>query len=369
MPVYSLPFGGKCLILQAKVAAMINNIKIERLRGIRKCVLEDFGRFNIFLGYNNCGKTTVLEAIYLFLGNDSIIGNVNINNLRQLIVDSDEKFKLNFYNLDTELPITLSGMYDKAQRSAEFKYWERFAESIDVNVIKSKQTALEKEFGLEQTFITSTGTYQSKLILSNNKDKQARAEAPNELGEHINSLYLSSIIGHDNFAVNFYSEVLQKKKEERLKAILCEIEPSIKDIVIANNLIMVDIGLSQRVPIQVLGDGIRKIFDIVVAMFQCENGVMMIDEMENGFHYQSMPLLWRAIIQTAKELNVQVFATTHNIDTLQAANAVLQEETYKEMQAQWRAFTLRKFPGGELKAYKHTYEQFSYLLNEDREIR
>ena len=349
--------------------AMIDNITIERLRGIRKCFLDDFGRFNIFLGHNNCGKTTVLEAIYLFLGNDNIIGNVNINNLRQLIVDSDEKYKLNFYNLETEYPITLSGIYNKAKRSAEFKYWEQFAEAIDVNDIKDKQTALEKEYGLQLRYVTSTGTYMSKLILSSNKDKQARAEAPKELGNHINSVYLSSIIEHGDFAVNFYSEILKKKKEAKLISILCEIEPSIKDIVIANGMIMVDIGLSQRVPIQVLGDGIRKIFEVVVAMFQCENGIMMIDEMENGFHYQSMPILWRAIIQTAKELNVQVFATTHNIDTLQAANTVLQEDAYKEMQPLWRAYTLRKFPEGELKAYKHTYEQFNYLLNEDREIR
>ena len=348
---------------------MVDSITIERLRGIRKCILEDFGRFNIFLGHNNCGKTTVIEAIYLFLGNDNIIGNVNINNLRQLIVDSEEKYKLNFYNLDTEHSIVLSGMYEKAQRSAEFKYWERFAETIDVNDIKDKQTALEKEYGLQQTFSTPTITYQSKLILSTNKEKQARVEAPNELGSHINSVYLSSIIGHSNFVNDFYSEILKQKKEDKLIAILREIEPSIKDAVIADNLLMVDIGLKQRVPIQVLGDGIRKIFDIIAAMFQCENGVLLIDEMENGFHYQSMPILWRAIIQTAKELNVQVFATTHNIDTLQAANAVLQEVAFAEMQPQWRAFTLRKFPKGELKAYKHTYEQFSYLLNEDREIR
>ena len=352
-----------------KTRQMINNVKIERLRGIRECILDDFGRFNIFLGHNNCGKTTVLEAIYLFLGNDNIIGNVNINNLRQLIVDNDEKYKLNFYNLETEYPITMSGMYDKSPRSAEFKYWERYAEAIDVDDIKDKQTALEKEYGLQLTFITSTGKYQSKLILSSNKDKQARAEAPKELGSHINSVYLSSIIGHGDFAVNFYSEILKKKKEDKLISILCEIEPSIKDIIIANGMIMVDIGLPQRVPIQVLGDGIRKIFEVIVAMFQCENGVLMIDEMENGFHYQSMPILWRAIIQTAKELNVQIFATTHNIDTLQAANSVLQEEAFTDMQSQWRAFTLRKFPKGELKAYKHTYEQFSYLLNEDREIR
>ena len=230
---------------------MINNIIIERLRGIRKCTLEDFGKFNIFLGHNNCGKTTVLEAIYLFLGNDNIIGNVNINNLRQLIVDNDEKYMLNFYNLETEYPIALSGMYDKTQRSAEFKYWERFAEAIDVNDIKDKQTALEKEYGLQLTFVTSTGTFQSKLILSSNKEKQARAEAPNDMGNHINSVYLSSTIGHSNYVNDFYSTVLKQKREDRLIAILREIEPSIKDAVIADNLLMVDSGLKQRVPIQV----------------------------------------------------------------------------------------------------------------------
>lgn len=256
---------------------MVKSIKIEWLRGIRECILEDFGRFNIFLGHNNCGKTTVLEAVYLFLGNDNIIGNVNINKLRQLIVDSDEKYKLNFYNLDTEQSIILFGIYDNAQRKAEFKYWEHFAEALDVNDIKDKQTALEKEYGLQQTFDTPVGTYQSKLILSSDKNKQARVEAPKELGSHINSVYLSSIIGHSNYVNDFYSTVLKQKKEDKLIAILREIEPSIKDAVIADNLLMVDIGLKQRVPIQVLGDGIRKIFDIIAAMFQCENGVLLID--------------------------------------------------------------------------------------------
>ena len=77
---------------------MINHIKIERLRGIKTCALEDFGRFNIFLGHNNCGKTTVLEALYLYLGHNNIIGNININNLQQLVVDNEDRYKVNFYN-------------------------------------------------------------------------------------------------------------------------------------------------------------------------------------------------------------------------------------------------------------------------------
>ena len=39
---------------------------------------------------------------------------------------------------------------------------------------------------------------------------------------------------------------------------------------------------------------------------------LLIDEIENGFHYSVLPDVWKLIFKTAKDLNVQVFATTHS---------------------------------------------------------
>jgi len=53
-----------------------------------------------------------------------------------------------------------------------------------------------------------------------------------------------------------------------------------------------------------------------------EDGLTLIDEIENGIHYSAQPDLWRMIFETAQELDVQVFATTHSHDCVQAFQRV-----------------------------------------------
>lgn len=40
-------------------------LEIENYRGIRAAKLENFGDFNVIVGKNNTGKSTILESIYL----------------------------------------------------------------------------------------------------------------------------------------------------------------------------------------------------------------------------------------------------------------------------------------------------------------
>ncbi|EDN65240.1 conserved hypothetical protein [Beggiatoa sp. PS] len=49
---------------------------------------------------------------------------------------------------------------------------------------------------------------------------------------------------------------------------------------------------------------------------------MLIDEFENGLHYTVQPKVWELIFQLAKELNIQVFATTHSQDCVESFHAV-----------------------------------------------
>ena len=44
----------------------LNNLHIEAFRGLRDMQLDDFGQFNLLVGPNNCGKTSVLEALTLY---------------------------------------------------------------------------------------------------------------------------------------------------------------------------------------------------------------------------------------------------------------------------------------------------------------
>ena len=61
-----------------------------------------------------------------------------------------------------------------------------------------------------------------------------------------------------------------------------------------------------------------RIFGIALALENAKDGLLLIDEVENGLHYSVQPDVWRFLFQAATKLNVQVFATTHSYDCIKS---------------------------------------------------
>ena len=70
------------------------------------------------------------------------------------------------------------------------------------------------------------------------------------------------------------------------------------------------------VPLRSLGDGAVRLFGVALALANCRDGFLLIDEVENGIHYSVQPDFWRMVLQSAQENNVQVLATTHSWDCM-----------------------------------------------------
>ncbi|HUE00657.1 MAG TPA: ATP-binding protein, partial [Bryobacteraceae bacterium] len=70
----------------------------------------------------------------------------------------------------------------------------------------------------------------------------------------------------------------------------------------------------QPIPIGSMGDGMWRMLAMAIAITQCRGGVLLVDEIDTGLHYTVMSQMWRLIFNAAKELDVQVFATTHSYD-------------------------------------------------------
>ena len=51
---------------------IVSKLQISGFRGIRTGEVN-FSRFNTFVGPNNCGKTTIVEALALVLGRDRLV--------------------------------------------------------------------------------------------------------------------------------------------------------------------------------------------------------------------------------------------------------------------------------------------------------
>ncbi|NJK78433.1 MAG: ATP-binding protein [Chloroflexaceae bacterium] len=71
-------------------------------------------------------------------------------------------------------------------------------------------------------------------------------------------------------------------------------------------------------PLSSLGEGMNRLFGVALAIVNAKDGFLLIDEIESGLHYSVMVDMWRLVFQIAYELDVQVFATTHSRDCIEA---------------------------------------------------
>jgi AAA15 family ATPase/GTPase len=65
---------------------------------------------------------------------------------------------------------------------------------------------------------------------------------------------------------------------------------------------------------------------LVLAMVNLENGILLVDEIDSGLHFTVMTDMWKVVWETAKKLNIQVFATTHSRDCWQSLAELITEE-------------------------------------------
>ena len=88
-------------------------------------------------------------------------------------------------------------------------------------------------------------------------------------------------------------------------------------------------NIDHPVPLRSFGDGLNRIFGIMLSLVNARGGLLLIDELENGLHYSVQLDAWRMIFKLARKLDVQVFATSHSwdaVETFQKAAAETPEE-------------------------------------------
>ena len=76
------------------------DIEIQNFRGIKKLAIKNLSNVNLFVGKNNCGKTSVLEAIFLTTGISNPQLSITIDVLRNLNHDEADDFRFIFYDMD-----------------------------------------------------------------------------------------------------------------------------------------------------------------------------------------------------------------------------------------------------------------------------
>ena len=368
-------------------------IQIQRFRGINNCTIDKLGKHvNLFVGRNNCGKTSVLDAIFLLTGmsNADLIRRINI--LREYrYSDFTNLAVLNFYNFDitkninlqcdedttTKRELIISPIIDEDLNNIKI---DSISNQTENKIIKLELKFSKREGALTNTEYVSIGeddnnieSIESSEKKSNRKQNstnfpQFKITKPDRYKESIDCVFLNSkySLTIENKTL---SSIIENKQKDIIINSLNRIDSKITDIAIIGNNVLIDVGLNKLIPLEVLGDGIRKLLTIITAIYKCKDGIVLIDEIDNGLHYSSMSVLWDTILYSAKEFNVQIFATTHNIDSLKALKSVLEITEYISEQENIACYRLRHSDNDELVAYRYDFEELGLAIDMEHEIR
>lgn len=340
---------------------MFNKIEIERFRGIKYASIEGFKQINLFFGKNNCGKSSLLESIFLASGLSNPLLPIHVNFMRGYNKSRLHDLKLDFYNLDSTLPIHIR-MENEEKRDLSISLFEQNLNNVslnadDANIISNRD---EEKYGLKFEFQVNDKTFESQLRF----EADVTRVLPKEYVESLRCTYLSPKYDF-NASIQGLKNILQNKDEHFIVEGLQLIEPRVKDFIYTDNEMLVDVGLEKRIPVNMMGDGARKIVSLLTAVYDCKDGALLVDEISNGFHYSVMGNLWKVLIDAAIRNNTQLFITTHDTDSIKGLRDAAIDK-YNDLVV---AFKLLKTTGDELKAFHYSLESLDYSINQEIEVR
>ena len=317
---------------------MLERLTVRNYRGLHDLTIKDLGRINVFTGRNNAGKTSLLEALWLLCGaaNARMAANSYVIRNRDRGKPptswAETYWRPLFWHLDTGQNLKISG-YHSAVGDMELTIsWGRpLTTEVPRNERTDKLTeAHNAEPSLKFTYLDqNSGTIESEAreAPENFKFEQADDYVP------FAAVILQPGGGNVNEDAIKLGKLRTRKRGNKLLEALRVVEPkliSVEDSASSGApMIWVDVGLRELVPLPVMGAGMTHVARLVLAAASVPGGVMLVDEIENGLHHSVLPDVWRVVEQVTKQFNVQIFATTHSFECLEAAHEAIGPDGFR----------------------------------------
>lgn len=328
---------------------MIQNLTLSNYRGFQNYRLPDLARVNLLVGRNNCGKTSVLQAVALLAdrghpfmiqriardrgeyaaraATGDSLGAGRLLTIRHFFhghdVDPIGRFEIGDGENKTLSVETLDSASIEVIAKSQVRLWP------DEHIIPGRPAVWSWYSGAdpgeelsslmplyENSMIPAEGriTWKRGANAERSSDTQAAAFIPTD------SLPRAAID-------DFWERVVLQGLEDRVVATLQLLAPEIESVAFlpgdrehashsTEGILLGLAGSKARVPLGTFGEGVRRLFALALPFAVQQGGVILIDEIDTGLHYTMLEDLWKFVVEAARLNNVQVFATTHSLDCI-----------------------------------------------------
>lgn len=316
---------------------MLVGIEIDNFRSFDHLSLDKLGTINIITGKNNTGKSTILEALFLLNGYGNPELGLNLNIMRGQTVYNSNDFLLDyFHGFEGNSKIRLRGKWSDGHNSQlEISRRNKPEIEIDFDTTTTEPPSTQPSIDSEIVFRYNVNqeTTEIREGSASIAEKGFKFKHPEGKALGPQAIYLSSNITFNNseYAARVSKGIAEKKRDVLVEALKI-INPNISDIIISYEgerpNILADIGLSKYVPIALLGGGTLNMLKIISSLVDVRDGILFIDEIENGFHHSVLVDVWKVLGATSRKFRSQLFVVTHSYECIAAAVTA-----FKDMEA------------------------------------
>lgn len=317
---------------------MLKRLDVRHFRGLNDLHIGRLSNINLIAGRNNSGKTSLLEALFLLSGGGNPQLVLSLNAFRGIQAATgppeaigDTLWKHFFFALNTERDVEISALHASlGQLTLGIAPVRPSTIEVSFDDPSLASLATVPEHTLQLSFANGSGEeFKTQIRLTGHSIKFDQSDVSVPFG----AIFLSSRSGNLNEDATRLGQLRRRKEGDLILEALRVVEPRLQGVednmASGSPMIWGDVGLPELVPLPVMGEGMTRLARLVLAISSAPQGrLVLVDEIENGFHHSVLPDVWRVVDKAADQFNTQVFATTHSLECVAAAHESLSADRF-----------------------------------------
>lgn len=312
------------------MAIHIENLNIEQFRGIQQLSVTGLNHINLITGDNNCGKSSLLEALLLLRNPNDFTNTLRVSRMRNSLVVYDRATP--YESLLALFPHHISS----PETVHKIQLQARCHGSIISYLLQGRlQTILldpeEQHLLLHKNSLPSEcRAFCGELRVCSGIQKEQQEICFHEFssvsGRSITDQHILNIVclsPFDHLRGGLFSRILANESYKNLCiSILQLFDSGITDLLLLKNkttnrpVEYVRHKVLGNMPLSSYGDGIKKVLSIASGIAEAVNGILLIDEVETAIHSRHFDEIFRFIVSACRKFHVQVFITSHSMEAI-----------------------------------------------------
>ncbi len=329
---------------------MLEAITIKGFRKYKQLNIDGFDMVNVILGDNNIGKTTILEGIYAWACGQNIVPFLSIPLARGRYSFNQQQYWLmeeilSVVNDRYELPLHMEFIGCENGKEVEFihdiepseilaqydstykkKFTEMFVPASNSDALNERHyiNSIQGLLGqIPPTIVAKwkiTNDDNSVITEITSPSTATATRKPYRIAKFIDLLSHTAVTETVQIYGILKRELLLDEVTRKMREIYPEIIgfDSIPYPDGSQTPVSVLRSDGKYLPLYTFGDGLQRWFYIIGSLILYKNSIICIDEIDSGIHPKAQALFCKNLMKYAKDNNVQLFITTHNIEFIDA---------------------------------------------------